>query len=529
MFNKDARNYVRTFWPEGSSKNKRNIEGIRKYYDEYTEGEYGEVDEQSFSDLTLETLYEDMDGTYSSAGETMLYDMLRNPVRDKDKLDERGKIIDHFGENESDRIDVQEVMFNLSKDKKYEFVDLLQGTFKGNKNKQKLYFVLGRILPILFILLSIVNVKFIFGLIAIIVVNSGLALMERNANDKKPFGGIYYSTKVMKAAQQLQKLDLQILGSYKERIDKALNSIGSDKKKFKNVSAALISDDIPEVLEPFIQIYATLVLRMENAYFSMIDNIEMYKSELKDLYIIVGEIDALISVAGYKERVEYKTSKPEFVSDDNGFEIVNGAHPLVEKVVKNSINIDNKGIVLTGTNMSGKSTFLRMIGINIVLAQSFNFVCADKYKAPFLNVVSSISPEDDISSGKSYYMAEAEAVLRILKALDGKIKVFCAIDEIFRGTNPVERIAASEEILKYIQKRNSISIVATHDKELTDMLSETHKFYHFSESVSQSSGLSFDYKLKSGILTTRNAIKLLKYIGYPDEIINGAYRSIGKK
>ncbi|MGL4452676.1 MAG: MutS-related protein, partial [Sarcina sp.] len=148
------------------------------------------------------------------------------------------------------------------------------------------------------------------------------------------------------------------------------------------------------------------------------------------------------------------------------------------------------------------------------------------YKAPFLNVVTSISPEDDINTGKSYYLAEAESMLRILNALDGKYKVFCAIDEIFRGTNPVERIAASEEILKYVQKRNSISIVATHDRELTDILVKTHNFYHFSEKVSESKGLSFDYKLKSGILTTRNAIKLLKFVGYPDEIVDGAYRSI---
>ncbi|WP_297517848.1 DNA mismatch repair protein MutS [uncultured Clostridium sp.] len=528
MFNKNSRDYVRTFWPDGPDKT-HDMKGIRKYYDEYTSGEYGEVDDQTFSDLTLDTLFEEVDGTYSSAGEAKLYDMLRHPVREQKKLDERSKIIEHFGENTNDRIDVQEIFYDLNKDKNFEFIDLLKGTFEGSKKKKQLFFVLGRILPIVFILLSVVNFKFLFGLIAVVIVNSMIAMMERNSNDKKPFAGIYYSSKIMKAAQRIKKLDIPVLSAYNERIDKALNTIGNDQRKFKSVASGLISDDIPDVLEPIIQIYATLVLQMENAYFSMIDNVEMYKGEIKDLYDIVGEIDGLIAVAGYKEKSEYKVSKPTFVSDDNGLEIINGAHPLVENVVKNSINISNKGIVLTGTNMSGKSTFLRMIGINIVLAQSFNFVHADKYKAPFLNVVSSISPDDDINSGKSYYMAEAEAVLRILKALDGKVKVFCAIDEIFRGTNPVERIAASEEILKYIQKRNSISIVATHDKELTDLLKETHNFYHFSERVSESSGLSFDYKLKSGILTTRNAIKLLKYIGYPDEIISGAYKSIGKK
>ncbi|MGL4656473.1 MAG: MutS-related protein [Sarcina sp.] len=526
MSSKNARRYVRTFWPEGAGKLSRDVEGIRKYYDEYTNREYGEVDDQTFSDLTLETLYKKMDGTYSSAGEAMLYDMIRNPVRDKEKLDERNKIIEYFRENEEDRVSVQEIFYNLNKDKNFEFIDLMQGTFKGNKNKKIFYFIMGRILPILFILLAIINIKFLFGLIAVVVINSMIAFMERNNDNKKPFGGIYYSSKIMKAAQRINKLNLPILQSYEDRITKDLNTVGNDQSKFKSVSMGLVSDEIPDVLDPIIQIYATLFLQMENAYFSIIDNVEKYKNELRDLYSIVGEIDALIAVAGYKERSEYKTIKPLFTSDDEGLEIVEGAHPLVKNVVKNSININNKGIVLTGTNMSGKSTFLRMLGINIVLAQSFNFVHADSYKAPFLNVVTSISPEDDISTGKSYYLAEAESMLRVLNALDGKYKVFCAIDEIFRGTNPIERIAASEEILKYIQKRNSISIVATHDRELTDMLVKTHNFYHFSEKVSESKGLSFDYKLKSGILTTRNAIKLLKYVGYPDEIVDGAYRTI---
>ena len=123
-------------------------------------------------------------------------------------------------------------------------------------------------------------------------------------------------------------------------------------------------------------------------------------------------------------------------------------------------------------------------------------------------------------------MAEAEALLRIIKALDGKLPVFCAIDEIFRGTNPVERIAASSEILKYIQNRNCISIVATHDRELTSILKDTHDFYYFSEDVDDEKGLKFDYKIKHGISKTRNAIKLLKFIGYPNEIINGAYEEI---
>lgn len=136
-----------------------------------------------------------------------------------------------------------------------------------------------------------------------------------------------------------------------------------------------------------------------------------------------------------------------------------------------------------------------------------------------MHLVSSISPKDDIISGKSYYLSEAEGISRIIKALNKDVTVFCPIDEIFRGTNPVERISASAEILKYINDRNSISIVATHDRELVDMLNEEYDFYYFCEKVTSDEGLSFDYKIKKGINKEKNAIKLLKYIGYPEEII----------
>lgn len=159
----------------------------------------------------------------------------------------------------------------------------------------------------------------------------------------------------------------------------------------------------------------------------------------------------------------------------------------------------------------------------MLLAQTFDFVLAEKYEAPIFNIVSSISPNDDLSSGKSFYMAEAESILRIIKALDKDLPVFCPIDEIFRGTNPIERISASAEILTYINKKNSISIVATHDRELVDILKDNYEFYYFSESVDSKEGLSFDYKLKKGVSKTRNAIKLLDYIGYPKDIIKKAY------
>ncbi|MGL4740958.1 MAG: MutS-related protein [Sarcina sp.] len=542
MFNRnEARNYARVFWPEGPVK-KRNMKNIRRYYDLYSKGSYGEIDDQTFLDLTLEELYVKLDKCYSTAGQSILYNSLRVPTRENIELNRRNEFIEFYRakENENKRLDIQEIMYNLGIDKKGDFLELINSNYSENNFKKIIYFILGRVIMIILLLLSIFVTPYaITALIVMGAINAIISNFERNPdfisrdnNEKegkgKPFAGIAYSARLISSAVKISKLNIAELEYYKIQIDMALENIGKNQKKLVLIGNLLGNNNDVGLKQGLFEAFCAVTLHMENAYYSMIGEVQKNKNGLKLLYSLLGEIDALVAVAGYKEESIYGFTKPVFVEDKESFEIEEGAHPLIKDVVKNSIEMDKKGIVLTGTNMSGKSTFLRMLGINIVLAQSFNFVHAKKYKAPFLNLITSISPEDDITSGKSYYLAEAESMLRIINSLDGKFKVFCAIDEIFRGTNPVERIAASEEILKYIQKRNTVSIVATHDKELTDLLEATHSFYHFSERVSESEGLSFDYKLKVGKLKTRNAIKLLKYIGYPKEIVDGAYENIDK-
>lgn len=525
----NSKKYVKLLWPKGQDKLERDYEGIKKYYNKFTKGKYAEVDDQTYSDLSMKEIFDKVDRTHSSAGQAILHNMLRTPILNKQELDRRTKFMESFRKNEENRVEIQKELFYLGVDKEFQFIDFLNKDIKGNKKKRVLYFILGKIMPILVIILGLIKYELFALILPAIYINSMIAFKERNADNDKPFGGIFYVSKMIKLSENLLKMDIEEINYYKPRLQKSLDLIGSDKKRFRRIAATFTGGIMKlEVLEPILEAYSSITLQLENYYYATVDNIKNYKSEFKEMYDILGEIDALLAMAAYIEDSEYETTIPTFTSNDENFKIVDGAHPLIKDVVKNSIEIDNKGIVLTGTNMSGKSTFLRMLGVNIVFAQSFNFVHAKEYKAPFLNLVSSISPDDDINEGKSYYLAEAEAILRIINSLDKERKVFCLIDEIFRGTNPVERIAASEEILRYIQERNSISLVATHDKELTDFLSKSHKFYHFSEDVNEEDGLSFDYKLKKGVLKTRNAIKLLKYVGYPDDIIEGAYENIEK-
>jgi DNA mismatch repair ATPase MutS len=125
--------------------------------------------------------------------------------------------------------------------------------------------------------------------------------------------------------------------------------------------------------------------------------------------------------------------------------------------------------------------------------------------------------------GKSYYLVQAEQLLRMIKSSEKDVLTLCLIDEPLAGTNSSERIVASFEILNYLFDHNAVAVVATHDLELAGKLEFGFKSYHFTDKVDQG-GLSFDYKLKDGITSTSNAIRLLEYLGYPKDIIKRAMK-----
>ncbi|WP_346873959.1 MutS-related protein [Clostridium sp. UBA5988] len=512
MLSKVKLNYIK----EDSKRDNervRNFKSIRRLFDIRPKTEYF-LDEQSFNDLDMNRVYEKFDRTYSSAGESALYSMIRNIIIDEKELNRRNNIISFFKDNEDKKCQVQMHFFNMGFDNKDCFIEMLETYLKVNKSKYYLYTFLGKFLPILIILISIItkNPKYMFGFAIILWVNAFINMAEaKNIKDK----GLLYLRKIIVAAKKLKNLNISELKDYKLQITNILNNIKSIDRGTRLVG-------FTTMFEGFFEFISVPLLLEEAAYYKLSSELKEKKNYLLDLYYIIGEIEALASVASYQSGLDTPYTKPNFYQELK-LNISDGIHPLVKNPVANSININKHGIILTGTNMSGKSTFLRMLGINIVFAQSFNFVLAENYEASFFNVVSSISPSDDVNTGKSYYMAEAESILRIIKATEKPLPIFCAIDEIFRGTNPVERIASSAEILKYINSKKAISIVATHDRELADILKDYYDFFYFSEDVNSSEGLSFDYKLKQGVSQTKNAIKLLKYIGYPDEIIENSF------
>ena len=163
--------------------------------------------------------------------------------------------------------------------------------------------------------------------------------------------------------------------------------------------------------------------------------------------------------------------------------------------------------------------------MNTLLAQSIATCLATSYRGKMFKVFTSISRTDNILQGKSFYFAEAERLLEMLNAVRGEFPALCIVDELLSGTNSAERLAAAEGILDYLYENNVLAIVATHDLELAERLQASYDTYHFTDKVSKD-GLDFDYKLKKGIAVSSNAIKLLEYLGYPEEITEAAIKRI---
>ncbi len=194
-------------------------------------------------------------------------------------------------------------------------------------------------------------------------------------------------------------------------------------------------------------------------------------------------------------------------------------HPLINttKRVDNDITITDCGevMLITGSNMAGKSTYLRSIGVNVVLAMAGAPVCANKFSLSPVTIISSMRISDNLEESTSTFYAELKKLKTIIDKVNAGEKIFILLDEILRGTNSLDRHTGSEALIKQMIKHKAACIIATHDIELAK-LQETYPQnilnYHFDVQVSNEE-LYFDYKLKKGICTSLNASILMKKIG----------------
>ena len=188
-------------------------------------------------------------------------------------------------------------------------------------------------------------------------------------------------------------------------------------------------------------------------------------------------------------------------------------HPLIKNDLRvcNDVQIDNSIFIISGSNMSGKTTFMRTLGINLVLAKAGGFVCAKDMHVSQLNLMTSMRIADNLSEGISTFYAELKRIKGIMEMARIDENMLFLIDEIFRGTNSVDRLIGAKTVLERLNEQNVIGIITTHDLELAQETKEIDRIrnYSFNEHYTDSE-INFDYKIKKGVSTTTNAKFLMK-------------------
>jgi DNA mismatch repair ATPase MutS len=209
---------------------------------------------------------------------------------------------------------------------------------------------------------------------------------------------------------------------------------------------------------------------------------------------------------------------PEFTPDNPGIVAVKLGHPLLRESVCNDLSIEKRSgiLLITGSNMSGKSTLLRTVGINLILAYAGAPVYAHSFRCSILQIYTCMRVSDNLGENISSFYAELLRIKQIVSASKtDNINIFFLLDEIFKGTNSQDRHAGAKVLIRQLSKAGSMGMVSTHDLELGDLERESDRKirnYHFREYY-KNDQIQFDYKLRAGISTTRNAMYLIKLAG----------------
>ena len=236
-----------------------------------------------------------------------------------------------------------------------------------------------------------------------------------------------------------------------------------------------------------------------------------YAQHAESWFIRLGEFESLLSFS-HLPNVTKEACLPTIVGDKTVCAKKLG-HPLItnEKRVSNDVACKNNIFIISGSNMSGKTTFMRTVGVNLVLARAGSFVCAEGMNFSQLDIMTSMRIADNLSEGISTFYAELKRIKGIIEMARANPEMMFLIDEVFRGTNSIDRLVGAKTILEKLDELGIIGMITTHDLELCEIATDLPRIknYSFSETYTDDEIL-FDYQMKAGISTTTNAKYLMK-------------------
>ncbi|MCL6218717.1 MutS-related protein [Zunongwangia pacifica] len=516
---RSERNHIKNLkenWAKAKNE-KFNFDQIKSYCNAQLHiGDFHQINDQTAKDLDLEALFTLLDRTTSKPGQQYFYNHLRN-INSQAQLKRFSTFSDTFLEDENDRLKIQSQLSKMNHYNAYDFVRLITDEPMYRPKWIVWVFILSALA-----IFSLVGGFFypILFLLILPVFMANMVLHYRNKNNLNYYlNAVHQLSIAIKSGNKISNFD-NIKSYFKDL--SYLRSVQKIQFKTSLISFENKINDEFAFLGWFLFEVLKITFNIEILlFFSFLEDIQHKRNDIEKLFRYLGEIDSAIAVASIKTEYQDYTCQPNF-SNKKEIRFNEIRHPLINDCVPNDLQLSEKSMLLTGSNMSGKSTFIRTVAINTLLAQTLNRCFAEHFTAPFLKLYSSIRITDNLSENTSYYLEEVLQIKKLLDASKEDIPKLFVLDEIFKGTNTEERIAAGKSILSYLNTSQNIVMVSTHDIELTEMLTKNDfERYHFSESI-QNQELIFDHKLKEGPLKTKNAIKILALYNFPKQIINEA-------
>lgn len=489
------------------------MEHIREYYEFRKDHQMDEflVDDITWNDLSLDRVFRRINPGLSTSGEQYLYYQLRSPAIDSDTYNQRKKLIDLMADTPDLRLTLQVILARLGRSRRAD----LSRSFHPSEHGFSwlmIYMMLVLLIPVTAVCAVFIRPYGLIACIGILLLNA-LVHESRLRKCQKDFDTVNYTVSMIFALHKVRKLKNPELDQF----------LQNGYKNLDRLHSVIQTGGISSFADGgFSDFFATFFLFDLITYEFLKNKLGRCHEDVFGVHESLGKVDAAIAVASYRQSLtDFTVPDINFSAEQPYLFATDMTHPLLNEAVPNDLNTE-KSILITGSNASGKSTYLKTAALCALLSQSICTTTASSYQASAFRIFSSMALNDDLLAGESYYIVETKSLKRILNEIEGKIPVLCTIDEVLRGTNTIERIAASSKILEHIANRGALCLAATHDIELCELLSNQYDMYHFEEQVGEYEML-FDYKIRQGKAVSRNAINLLKLIGFEESIVTGAH------
>lgn len=479
------------------------------------------LDTITWKDLDMDRIFQRINRTVSAPGEEYLLYLLRTPRLEEALVWERDRLIQFFAQNEEKRATLQLILAQAAKSQRRSIGEELRALGEAEfirENKHRILCAAAGI-SLLAVLIQPVYGFFLFLVAA--CVNTADYYAGRDRSTVEIYLNCFQSVlQMLGAAKKVERLAWPEIAPYVSRMHKARKNLLAFQRKSRWLVG---KNGVSGGFEAIVTDWIRMIFHVDLLHYNqMLGEIRQRQEAVEELIDSLGELDCAIAAASFRETLPV-WCRPSFQKAAE-VQAEDLYHPLIEKPVPNSFCL-KRGMLLTGSNASGKSTFLRSAAVNAILAQTIATCTASFYQAPLCRILTSMSLADNLEGGESYFMVEIRSLKRILDAAGQEGALLCVVDEVLRGTNTIERIAASSQILQSLCRDRVFCLAATHDIELTYILENWYENYHFQEEI-RGKDVLFSYVLQKGQASSRNALRLLENLGYEPELIQSAREAV---